>query len=278
LLTGLAELVDPTTPFAVWVTRPGDSLSAIADRFGVEIETILDNNPTVTDRNLVVAGLELIIPRADGILHKVAFGETLADIIGQYDNITIEEARAFRSNNLRGDDGVLEAGRYVLLPGATIKPPPPQPPPPPPRQQGSGTGPPPPSGGRFSSPLAAYSRVTDEFGTVRALRGNRAHTGIDLGLFGYQGSTIYASCTGTVNRTEWLTYGYGYYVTIDCGDGWSSLYAHMGRIDVTIGQPVTQGTPLGISGLTGFTTGEHLHYEIRYNGAPVNPRHHIDFW
>jgi murein DD-endopeptidase MepM/ murein hydrolase activator NlpD len=298
---GLADLIDPRTPFAVWVTRPGDSLGTIADRFGVSIETILDNNPTVTDQNIVSTGLELIVPRADGILHKVALGETLAEIVNQYDNITMETTRNFRPNNI-GPDDEIDSGGYVLLPGARIKPPPTPTPTPPPTatpvpaappsagsgsgSSGSGTsgggggggvGPPARSGGRFSSPLAAYNRVTDEFGTVRALRGGRMHTGIDLGLWGYSGSTIYASCDGVVNRTEWLTYGYGYYVTIDCGDGWSTLYAHMGRIDVALGQRVTQGTPLGISGLTGFTTGEHLHYEIRYYGAPVNPRNHINF-
>jgi murein DD-endopeptidase MepM/ murein hydrolase activator NlpD len=275
-VTALAEIVDPQTPFAVWVTRPGDSISEIAERFGVEESTILENNPTVTDRNVVQQGLELIVPRADGILHKVAFDETLRDIIDQYDNITFETATNFRSNAIADPDN-LEPGSYVLLPGASIKPPPPPEPDPPPLRPGSPGQPTPAGDGRFSSPLAAYSRVTDEFGTIRAIRGGNIHTGIDLGLFGFQGSTIYAACDGVVNRTEWLTWGYGYYVTIDCGGGYSTLYAHMGRIDVSVGQRVTRGTPLGISGLTGLTTGEHLHFEIRLNGAPVNPRRYINF-
>ncbi len=289
LAQGLAEIVDPREPFATWTTRSGDSLSEIADRFEIDIETILENNPTVTDQNLVHAGLELIIPRDDGILHRVALGETLDEIIDQYDNVTAAEVRALRYNNL-GETGEVEAGNYVLLPGAEIPPPPPPPTPTPVPTEpptaepsspssggGSPGGPPPSSGGRFANPLAAYSGVTDEFGTRRALRGGAMHTGIDLGLWGYPSSTIYASCDGVVNRTEWLTYGYGYYVTVDCGGGYSTLYAHMGRIDVALGQRVSQGTPLGVSGLTGFTTGEHLHYEIRRNGAPVNPRIYIDF-
>lgn len=295
--SGLADIVDPRTPFAVWVTRPGDSLGEIADRFDVDIDTILDNNPTVTDENVVSSGLELIVPRADGILHKVALGETIDEIVAQYDDITVATARNFRSNNL-GADGEVEAGSYVLLPGARVKPPPPPPTPTPTPQpeptpapnappsqgnsgggsgSGSGSSAPPSGGGRFSNPLAAYSAVSDEFGTVRALRGGRMHTGIDLAMWGYPSSPIYASCDGVVNRTEWLTYSYGYHVTINCGDGYSTLYAHMGRIDVSLGQRVTKGTPLGITGLTGFTTGEHLHYEIRINGAPVNPRNYIRF-
>lgn len=283
-VSGLADIVDPQTPYAVWETRAGDSLSEIAMRFQVQEETILDNNPTVTDRNLVTEGLELIVPRADGILHKVALGETLDDIVNQYDNITAQTARSFRSNKI-GANGEVVTGSYVLLPGAEPKPPPPPPPTPTPVPQapsssgggGGGGSAPPASGGRFSNPLAAYAGVTDEFGVVRALRGGRMHTGIDIGMRGYSGSTIYAACDGVVNRTEWLTYSYGYHVTIDCGDGWTTLYAHMGRIDVVLGQRVSQGTPLGITGLTGFTTGEHLHFEILRYGAPVNPRHYINF-
>jgi murein DD-endopeptidase MepM/ murein hydrolase activator NlpD len=283
-VTGLADLVDPTQPFTLYVTQPGDSVSLIASRFGIQEGTILDNNLTVTNRNLITAGLELVIPRADGILHKVAFGESLSAIVGQYDNITIEAALNFRSNAIRDPDN-LEPGSYVLLPGAALKPPPPPPQPPPsaapPQQPGGGSppvrdvAPPPPSGGRFSNPLAAYRGVSDPFGTYRG--DGRIHTGIDLDLYGYWNSPIFSACDGTVVRTEWWTYSYGYHVVIDCGDGFTTLYAHLSQIDVTIGQPVSAGTHIGVSGLTGFTTGEHLHFEIRHHGAFVDPAAYIGF-
>ena len=88
---------------------------------------------------------------------------------------------------------------------------------------------------------------------------------------------MFSACDGTVVRTEWLTYSYGYHVIVDCGEGFTTLYAHFSQIDVVEGQVVTQGTPLGYSGVTGFTTGEHLHFEIRYDGAPVNPAQYIGF-
>ncbi|MDZ7729649.1 MAG: M23 family metallopeptidase [Dehalococcoidia bacterium] len=238
------------------------------------------------DSDLVVAGQELVVPRADGILHKVGFDETLNAIVDLYDNITVETAMNFRSNRISDPTEELEVGSYVLLPGAVPKPPPPPPEPEPeptPAPQpdpapaapgdGGGSGAPPSTGGRFANPLSGYNYVTDEFGTSRGFRGGRMHTGIDLGTWGaYSRSTIYSSCNGTVARTEYLTYSYGYHVVVNCGDGWTTLYAHMSRIDVSVGQSVAQGTPLGATGLTGFTTGEHLHFEIRRNNAPINPR------
>ena len=125
-------------------------------------------------------------------------------------------------------------------------------------------------------PLGAYRAVTDRFGTGRG--GGTYHTGIDLGLWGLEGSPIYAACDGVVTRTEFLTYSYGYHVIIDCGEGWSTLYAHMSRIDVVPGQRTAAGTVLGLSGSTGYSTGEHLHFEIRYRGAPVNPNDYLPFY
>ena len=80
-----------------------------------------------------------------------------------------------------------------------------------------------------------------------------------------------------VSRTEYLTYSYGYHVIVDCGDGWSTLYAHMSEIRVNPGQKVSAGAVLGISGVTGFTTGEHLHFEIRKNNVPVDPAAYLPF-
>jgi murein DD-endopeptidase MepM/ murein hydrolase activator NlpD len=84
-------------------------------------------------------------------------------------------------------------------------------------------------------------------------------------------SNIFAACDGVVTRTEYWTYSYGYHVVIDCGGGFSTLYAHLDSIAVAPGQHVSAGTIIGVSGLTGYTTGEHLHFEIRYNGVPVDP-------
>ncbi len=272
----LAEVVDPTRPFVLYAAQAGDSASSIADRFEISLGTLLDNNPTVEDRDLIQRGQELIVPRQEGILYKIAFGDTLVDIVDQFDNITVDQIASYRPNGLQ-IDSALRQGEYLLLVGATRKPPPPPPPPPTGRPGGGTTGTPaPPAGdGRFSFPLSNWLTVSDPFGTDRG--GGRIHEGIDLDLYGFWSSPIFAACDGTVIRTEWLTYSYGYHVVVDCGDGWTTLYAHMSEIDVSTGQQVYQGTVLGISGVTGFTTGEHLHFEIRHNGAPVNPADYLGF-
>ena len=64
---------------------------------------------------------------------------------------------------------------------------------------------------------------------------------------------------------------YGLYVTIDHGNGFSTLYGHMSKLNVTTGQKVTKGQVLGAGGRTGYATGNHLHFEVRKDGKVVNP-------
>ncbi len=279
----LAEVVDPTKPFQLYTTKPADTVSKIAAAYGITTGTLLDNNPTVPSSALIQQGQEILVPRADGIMHKVAYGENVDKIVTQYDNITDAQVLAYRPNALQSESEALEAGRYVLLPGATRKPPPPPPPPPKPviaapapsSSGGGGVSGPVASGGRFSLPMNRWLAVSDPFGVNRGA--GRIHEGIDLDLYGLRHSPIFSSCSGVVSKVEYLTYSYGYHVIVDCGDGWSTLYAHMSEILVTPGQRVSQGTQVGISGNTGFSTGEHLHFEIRYKGAPVNPANYLNF-
>ncbi len=272
----LADIVDPRRPFVLYDTQAGDTVSGVAAKFGIGIGTLLDNNPHVENRNLIQLGQQLLVPRKDGILYKVAHGDSVNSIVKQYDNITAQTVLEYKPNGIV-DSSSLEVGSYVLLPGATQKPPPPPPPAPKPAQRpiGGGGSAPPPSGGRFNFPLAGWRGVSDPFGTDRG--GGRIHEGIDLDLYGYHHSNIFSACNGVVSKTEYLTYSYGYHVVVDCGDGWTTLYAHMDQINVNPGQRVSAGTVLGISGVTGYTTGEHLHFEIRFNGAPVNPADYLGF-
>ncbi|MBA4181362.1 MAG: hypothetical protein C0506_12295 [Anaerolinea sp.] len=276
----LADFVDPKQPFALYVVQPGDSTSAVAAKFNISLRTLLDNNPTVggKDGSLLPLGLQLLVPRKDGILYKVTglADTSVSAIVKKYDNIAVDTVVNYRPNAI-ADASSLKTGEFVLLPGATVKPPPP--PPPAPARSGSappGTGAPAPGGsGKFSYPLAKWNGVSDPFGTDRG--GGTYHTGIDLDLYSYRNSPIYAACDGTVIATEYLTYSYGYHVIIDCGEGWTTLYAHMSAILVSPGQRVSAGTQVGVSGVTGFTTGEHLHFEIRFNGGYVDPAKYLFF-
>lgn len=128
--------------------------------------------------------------------------------------------------------------------------------------------------GRFRLPLQSWDIVTDRFGAPRG--NNLVHGGIDLALGGRPGSPVVSSCVGAVSVAS-ENASYGNYVMVDCGDGWSTLYGHLSSILVPVGKQVTWGDVLGLSGNTGFSTGEHLHFEIRYQGTPVNPEDYLDF-
>lgn len=90
------------------------------------------------------------------------------------------------------------------------------------------------------------------------------------------GSDIYPTDDGVVKAIVHSTHGYGRRVIIAHKNGFESLYAHMGLIDVDEGQIVTKQTKLGEVGLTGFTTGPHIHFELYQNGTPVNPKYYVD--
>lgn len=95
------------------------------------------------------------------------------------------------------------------------------------------------------------------------------HGGVDFPVS--TGSNIYAAASGTVILVKYLNYSYGYYVMIDHGDGLSTLYAHNSQILVSVGQSVSAGQVIALSGSTGNSTGPHCHFEVRVNGSQVNP-------
>jgi murein DD-endopeptidase MepM/ murein hydrolase activator NlpD len=110
--------------------------------------------------------------------------------------------------------------------------------------------------------------VTSGFGP----RWGRMHTGIDID--GYTGQPIVASKAGTVILAAYYS-GYGNAVIIDHGGGIATLYGHMSAFGVSGGQSVSQGAVVGNVGCTGSCTGDHLHFEVRVNGDPVDPLNYL---
>lgn len=111
-------------------------------------------------------------------------------------------------------------------------------------------------------------RVTCEYGCYPN------HVGIDIAS--YSGGPIYAAQSGMVVTSGWSRGGYGYYVEIDHGNGFRTIYAHQRQQPpVEVGQFVEQGQVIGFEGTTGNSTGVHLHFEIKVNGSAVNPRGYI---
>ena len=123
-------------------------------------------------------------------------------------------------------------------------------------------------------PLPYRVAVTSAYGyRVHPVTGAWSfHTGVDLGAA--EGTPIYATRSGTVTTATYSDV-YGNYVTINHGDGYSSLYGHMTHYVVSAGEYVSQGEVIGYVGSTGWSTGPHLHFTIYYNGSTVNPMDYI---
>ena len=131
------------------------------------------------------------------------------------------------------------------------------------------------SGGVTTGGSSSYGYAWPIRGNITSPYGPRwggFHTGIDIDC--NTGNPIGASKAGRVIASEYSG-GYGYMVIIDHGGGFSSLYAHMSRLDVRRGQSVSQGSRVGLCGSTGNSTGDHLHFEIRVNGNHRNPRPYL---
>ena len=113
--------------------------------------------------------------------------------------------------------------------------------------------------------------VRSEFGPRRSPWNGapELHEGLDIGS--PSGTPVSAPAAGTVVTAEHRG-DYGKHVVIDHGNGVRTLYGHLMRIDVTVGQQVAKGQALGLVGSTGRSTGPHLHYEMLVQGTPVNPR------
>lgn len=132
----------------------------------------------------------------------------------------------------------------------------------------------PPSDATWIRPLSNL-RVTSPFGTrVHPITGKtRTHNGIDFGA--PAGTPIYATRAGTVTTAAYQAGGAGYYVRINHGDGFGSIYMHMTNYIVKTGQTVSQGQVIGYVGSTGLSTGAHLHFGVSYAGKYVNPMAYI---
>ena len=135
--------------------------------------------------------------------------------------------------------------------------------------------------GTYVWPVPGFYYLSSEWNEDRQTYN---HGAIDIAGSGIQGASVVAANSGTVifaydgcPHDYGKTYscgcggGYGNYVMVDHGDGRSTLYAHLSRVDVTVGQAVSAGQQLGAVGSTGHSTGPHLHFETRLFGEKYNP-------
>ncbi len=127
--------------------------------------------------------------------------------------------------------------------------------------------------GRFIAPVSGWVSSPYGWRTHPIFKRRIFHTGIDIAS-GY-GVPIRAADSGEVIFRGWWG-GYGNAIIIDHGTSISTVYAHLSRIVVNKNIKVSKGTIIGYVGSTGFSTGPHLHFEVRVKGKPVNPRLYIN--
>ncbi|MEX0682284.1 MAG: peptidoglycan DD-metalloendopeptidase family protein [Dehalococcoidia bacterium] len=275
---GDSELREPVA-FFTYEVAPGDTLSAIAETYGVSIDYLIWNNPEVgADPDSLIIGENLLIPGTEGLVYDVRLGDTITDIAATY-NVDPAAIVEFAPNELVSPDNIIE-GMVLVLPGA-VPPPPPEPEPLPEPEPGPAPADPPAFGGPLpagvavepvSAPIPSIGYIWPVSGSLNSYYGPRwgsFHKGIDIGA--PYGTAIAAAGSGQVVLATYRDNGYGNYIIVRHADGTQTLYAHLSSIWVAQGQYVSQGEGIGAVGCTGWCTGNHLHFEIQINGAAVDP-------
>ena len=127
-------------------------------------------------------------------------------------------------------------------------------------------------GGTFMLPVPGYASISSYYGW--RFNGSDFHTGVDFTGKNVNGKSVVAANAGNVTFTK-TTYipgvGYGKYIILDHGGGYSTLYAHLSSVNVSVGDYVEKGENIANVGSTGWSTGPHLHFEVRINGKHTNP-------
>lgn len=238
-----AAFVDPgrsgTGQISVYIVREGDTIGKIAEMFGVSINTILWAND-LTSRTLKI-GQELVILPISGVKHIVKSGDTLQSISKKY-KADLEDILSYNSIPAGAK---LAVGDTIIIPDGVVNSP-----------QSAG------SVSNSNQTVAAGYYLRPIRGGIKS-QGIHGHNGVDLAAA--IGTPIMASAPGTVilSRTGGYNGGYGTYVVISHANGTQTLYAHMSLNNVEVGQSVSQGEVIGAIGMTGKTTGPHVHFEIR---------------
>lgn len=241
-----------------YTVQKGDTLSTIARKFGVSVETLQWEND-ISGENITVGDTIRILP-VTGIAYKVSEGETIYSIAKKLDTEP-QKIVDFPFNDFENPETFsLTAGQTLIVPDG-IKPSE-QPTYVRPRQPIYVQGPASVSSAGFSWPLrGGISQYPSWY-----------HMALDI--TSPVGTPIVAATNGTVSNVITGSYdgGYGNNVYVSNGAGIQTHYAHMAQVYVSPGQSVTAGkTVIGTVGLTGRTTGAHLHFEVIQNGALVNP-------
>ena len=241
-----------------YAVQDGDTLSVIAEKFDVSVDTVRWQN-NLASKDAIKVGQTLEILPLTGISHKVKKGDTVYSIAKKYD-VDPQVIVNHPFNTFSNDETFeLAIGQVVLVPDGVM-----------PAQV-------------LWSPVARVRQTTPDAGSVVASgafvwpaggtisqRFVWYHKGLDIA--NRSSPDVLAADSGTVILAGWPDgYGYGNRVMIDHGNGYRTLYAHLSRIYVVTGQTVARGNAIGKMGSTGRSTGIHLHFEVIQGGGQINP-------
>ena len=248
----------PRLDVITYIVQAGDTVQSIAALFGLEPTTIMWANSAVEDApDLLRIGQEMTILPIDGAYHKVAEDNTLESIAEEYE-VEPQAIATCEYNHLEPPAYSIKPEMWLVVPGGE-KPYVPKvvttyagsvP------EGARGTG-------RFQWPV--LGRITQGYWY--------GHRAIDIGA--PTGSAALAADGGFVSFAGWTDVGYGYLIVIDHANGFATYYAHLSNIYVFSGQAVERGQVMGAVGSTGWSTGPHLHFEVRYYGTQQNPRAYL---
>ncbi|MEZ4194884.1 MAG: M23 family metallopeptidase [Candidatus Paceibacterota bacterium] len=242
----IASRKSATGEISVYTVRSGDTLSHIADMYGVTANTILWANdlPKATS---IREGQTLIILPIAGVQHIVKKGDTINSIAKKYDG-DVDEVLAY--NHLTSNNDLV-VGETVVVPGGQIK-----------------SVPVTSSVAKSSTGVSGGSWLTHPLpGSVRS-QGIHGYNAVDLAA--KNGASVRSAGAGEVivSKSSGWNGGYGQYIVIKHKNGAQTLYAHLSANSVGVGAYVSQGEVIGAVGNTGRSTGSHLHFEVRGASNP----------
>lgn len=281
-LSKLEELINSKVDYsATYTVVKNDSPYRIADKNGISLETLYALNPEI-DKNCFV-GQQVIVSDERPLLSVETVITEQREVKVDYDSITIPDSSMSYGSSVvvtKGKKGTaVETVEKIYVAGilsetravkteitkepvtekvrrgthmsTSIKP-----------SQGDGT-----FDFDFKWPVRGGYETCDIYGY-------RGHTGMDIGGVPV-GTPIYAAADGVVIKSVKNTYGYGYHIIIDHGNGVQTLYAHCSKLYAKVGDVVERGDKIALLGATGNAYGKHLHFEIRINGEYKDPEDYI---
>ena len=248
------------TKLVEYIVEPGDVISQIAEKFGVSANTILWEN-SLTWSSTIRPGQKLNILQDSGVNHEVVSGDTVLGIAKKYQS----DAQKIIDANKLADASDISIGDLLFVPDGVR-----------PTRVVSSYKPPVISDSDVIPPDSTVDSDSKLLWPILSQRITQyyhwGHSGLDVG--DKTGNPIYAAEAGKVERSGWSK-GYGYNVVINHGNGIKTLYGHASKLLVEVGDDVSRGETIALVGSTGWSTGPHLHFEVRVNDARQNPLNYI---